>query len=216
MFERDGEGPRYFGVYPALVTKMYGDQKGRVEVKFPWLGADGDAVRALATLCTPYADDDQGLEIWPAEGTQVIVAFEAGNLYRPYIIGSCWNGKEKFPETAAQANNKRVLKTREGSLLEFDDSQNQAKVTLKLKTGSELVLDDSASTVTLKHKGGSSITFESSGNITITTSGTLTVNASAIQLNCPSSTSTGAVTCTTFTATSVTSPLYSQGAGNIW
>lgn len=215
-FERDGEGPRYFGVYPAIVTKIHDDPKGRIELKFPWLGEDGKDVRALATLCTPYADDDQGIEIIPAVDTQVVVAFEAGNLYRPYIIGACWNGREQFPETAAEPNNKRLWKTRAGSLLEFDDTEGSPKVTLSLSSGSELVLDDAASTVTLRHKGGSSVTFESSGNITITTTGTLTINASAIQINCPSTTSTGSVTCMGVTTTSVTSPLYSQGAGNIW
>jgi uncharacterized protein involved in type VI secretion and phage assembly len=212
----DGEGPRYFGVYPAIVTKIHGDPLGRIELEFPWLGESGKDVRALATLCAPYAEDGQGFEMIPSVDTQVLVAFEAGNLYRPYIIGACWNRKEKFPETAAQPNNKRLIKTRSGSLLEFDDTQGSAKVTLKLASGSQLELDDAASTVTLRHKGGSSITFESSGNITITSTGTLTINAGSIQVNCPSTTSTGSVTCTTFTCTSCTSPLYSQGAGNIW
>lgn len=215
-FERDGEGPRYYGVYPAIVTKMHGDDKGRVELKFPWLGEDGNSVRALATLCMPYADDDQGLQIMPAVDSQVLVAFEAGNLYRPYVIGACWNGRERFPVTPAESNDKRVLKSREGSLLEFDDARGAAKITLTLKSGSKLELDDAASTVTLRHKTGSSVTFESSGNITITTTGTLTINAANIQINCPATNSTGAVTCTALTATSVTSPLYSPGAGNVW
>src|SRR5574337_913216 len=122
-FRPDGEVRRYFGVYPAIVTSIVrdSDNLGRIEVKFPWLGSDGADVRALATLCTPYADDDQGFEMIPAVDTQVVVAFEAGDLRRPYVIGACWNGSESLPEPPAQPNDKRLIRTRAGSLLEFDD-----------------------------------------------------------------------------------------------
>ena len=61
----DGAAPGYFGVYPAMVTDLVDpDSLGRIEVRFPFLGADGDRdVRAWATLCTPYADANAGLQI---------------------------------------------------------------------------------------------------------------------------------------------------------
>ena len=128
-FRPDGDAPRYYGVYPAIVTDITrdSDSLGRIELKFPWLGGDGNDVRSLATLCTPYADDDQGFEMIPAKDSQVVVAFEAGVLTRPYIIGACWNGKEKLPQNPEAANNKRLIKTREGSLLEFDDTDGAAE-----------------------------------------------------------------------------------------
>src|ERR1700750_2739925 len=117
QFHPDGEALRYFGVYPAIVTDIVDSENlGRIEVKFPWLGDDGNTVRAWATLLTPYADDDQGFEMLPSVDTQVVVAFEAGQLWRPYIVGSAWNGKEKLPEDPAVPNNKRLIKTRSGSL----------------------------------------------------------------------------------------------------
>jgi len=47
----DGSAPGYFGVYPAVVTKLVDpDRLGRIEVRFPWLGTTGDRdVRAWAT-----------------------------------------------------------------------------------------------------------------------------------------------------------------------
>src|SRR5687767_13143733 len=99
-FRPDGDARRHFGVYPAIVTDIVDpDALGRIRVKFPWLGSDGEAVRAWATLLTPYADGDQGFEMLPAVDTQVVVAFEAGNLRRPYIVGAAWNGQETLPET---------------------------------------------------------------------------------------------------------------------
>jgi len=219
-FRPDGGGPRYFGVYPAIVTSIVKDDEnlGRIEVKFPWLGKDGQKVRALATLCTPYADDDQGFEILPAVDSQVVVAFEAGDLQRPYIIGSCWNGKEKQPQKPEVANNKRLIKTRAKTLLEFDDTQGKAKVTLSMEDGSghSFVLEQSPPTITLNHKNGSFIKIESSGNITIFAQGTLLLHASSVTVDSPSTTHSGSITCMAHTATSVTSPLYSQGAGQIW
>ncbi len=104
------------------------DSLGRIEVRFPFLGSDGDRdVRAWATLCTPYADDNQGLAILPEVGSQVVVAFEAGNLRRPYIVGCAWNGTTTLPHDPEQANNIRLLRTRADSRLEFDDSAGAAE-----------------------------------------------------------------------------------------
>jgi len=213
----DGAGPRYFGVYPAIVSSLTkdDDQLGRVEVKFPFLGEAGKDVRALATLCSPYADDGQGFEVLPEVDSQVVVAFEAGDLRRPYIIGACWNGKEKLPVKPEAANNRRLIRTRAGSVLEFDDTDGSVKVTLGTKSKHTIELKDSPPTVTIKHSGGPSITLSASG-ITIDAQKTLTIKASSVMVQAPSTTHTGSVTCTALTATSVTSPLYSQGAGNIW
>jgi uncharacterized protein involved in type VI secretion and phage assembly len=217
-FQPDGDAPRYFGIYPAIVTEIVDPENlGRIQVKFPWLGGDGGLVRAWATLLTLYADNDQGFQILPAVETQVAVAFEAGNLRRPYIVGAAWNGKEAMPDSPDAANNKRLIKTRAGSLLEFDDTDGAAKVTLSMKSGHKLVLDDSGQEVMLLHSNGCVVQFEGSGDVTISALASLTINAPAgLTVNAPSSTFTGAVTCQPLTATSITSPLYSQGAGNVW
>lgn len=214
----DGDAPRYFGVFPAVVTDVVDPRRlGRIEVRFPFLGGAGDTVRAWATLLTPYADDDQGLMILPEVGSQVAVGFEAGVLERPYILGAAWNGKAATPRTPAAANDLRVLKTRAGSVLEFDDAGGGAKVTLTLKSGLRLVLDDAASEVRLEHANGCSLTFDAAGAVTLTAAAGVTINAPAgLTVNAPTATFSGAVTCQPLTATSVTSPLYSQGAGNVW
>lgn len=214
----DGGAPRYFGVFPAIVTDIVDPNTlGRIQVSFPWLGSDGDSVRAWATLLTPYADDDQGFEVLPAVDTQVVVAFEAGDIQRPYILGSAWNGKESMPEAPAAANNKRLIKSRAGSLLEFDDTDGSAKVTVSMKSGHKLVLDDSAQEVKLEHSNGCVIKFDSSGNVTITALSMMTLNApSGLTVNAPTSTFSGSITCQPLTATAITSPVYSPGAGNVW
>jgi uncharacterized protein involved in type VI secretion and phage assembly len=174
-------------------------------------------VRAWATLCTPYADDDQGIQILPSVQTQVMVAFEAGILSRPYIVGSCWNGLEDLPDAPAKANNKRLWKSRAKSLLEFDDTEGAARVTLSMESGHKLVLDDSTQEVKLMHSGGSIITFNAAGQIQIQANATVEITASALNVHCPTSTFDGLINCTTLIASSsVVSPSYTPGAGNIW
>ena len=217
-FHPDGGSQPFFGLYPAIVTNIVDEKNlGRIQVKFPSLGKDGDQVRAWATLLTPYADDNQGFEVLPAVETQVVVACEAGSGRRCYILGSAWNGKEKLPEAPAEPNNKRLMRTRSGSLLEFDDTEGGAKVTVSMKSGHKLVLDDGASEVTLAHMNGCQVKFDGAGNVTITATSAVTINApSGLTVNAPSATFSGSVTCMPLTAASVTSPIYSPGAGNVW
>jgi uncharacterized protein involved in type VI secretion and phage assembly len=214
----DGDAPRYFGLYPAIVTDIVDPKSlGRIQVKFPWLGSDGSDVRAWATLITPYADDDQGFEMLPSVDTQVVVAFEAGELQRAYIVGACWNGAESLPESPAQPNNKRLIKSRAKSLLEFDDTQGASKVTVSMQSGHKLVLDDSAQQVELTHANGCTVTMNAAGQVQITANSTVEITASAVNVHAAAANFDGIINCTTVICSAgVVSPSYTPGAGNIW
>jgi uncharacterized protein involved in type VI secretion and phage assembly len=212
----DGSAPGYFGLYPAFVTNLVDSANlGRVEVSLPWLGTDGNRdVRAWATLCSPYADDNQGLEILPEVGSQVLVAFEAGNMRRPYIIGAAWNGKESLPDTPDSANNLRVWQSRSGSRLEFDDS-TPPKVSVTMKSGHKVVLDDSAQQITITHAMGCSITLTATA-IQINANVSVDVTAPMVNVNAAMSTFSGVVEAQTVIADSfVISPAYTPGVGNL-
>jgi uncharacterized protein involved in type VI secretion and phage assembly len=214
----DGSAPGYFGVYPALVTDLVDpDGLGRVQVRFPWLGTDGDRdVRSWATVCSPYADDDQGLEILPEVGSQVVVAFEAGNLRRPYVLGAAWHGKEKLPQRPESTNNIRVLKTRAKSKLEFDDTAGAPKITLTTNGGHRVVLDDGGRELTIQHSGGSLISINAAGVIRIQSTLSVDVTASMVNVTSPMSTFSGIVKCSTVIADAfVVSPAYTPGVGNL-
>jgi len=214
----DGDARRHFGVFPAIVTDIVDPQSlGRIQVSFPWLGADGDSVRAWATLLAPYADDDQGFQVLPAVDTQVVVAFEAGDLRRPYIVGSAWNGREAMPEAPAASNNKRLIKSRAGSLLEFDDTDGASKVTLSMRSGHKVVLDDSAQEVVVQHANGCTIRMNVAGQIEIQANATVEITAAALNVHAAIATFDGLIQCNTLIASaSVVSPAYTPGAGNIW
>ena len=216
--QRDGEGPRWFGLYPAIVSDLVDpDAKGRIKVTIPMFGGAGSGVSAWATLLAPYADKDQGFEVLPEVDSQVVIAFEAGDPVRPYIVGACWNGKRALPEAAASANNLRTWKTRSGSMLQFDDTQGAAKVTISMQSGHKLVLDDSAQEITLQHSNGCKININIAGQVTVTANATVEINASAVNVHAPTVMCDGIVQCTTLIASAgVVSPSYTPGAGNVW
>jgi uncharacterized protein involved in type VI secretion and phage assembly len=211
-------GSSFFGLYPAIVTDLVDSERlSRIEVSFPWLGDDAADVRAWATLLTPYADDNQGFVALPEVGTQVVVGFEAGDLHRPYVVGSCWNGKEMMPVTPTRPNDKRLIRTREGSLLEFDDTAGAPKVTLSTRNGHRVVLDEGSRQLTVTHQDGSSVTFTAAGQVQVRANATVDITASAVNVHAPTAIFDGMVTCTNLVASvGVISPSYTPGAGNIW
>lgn len=213
----DGGGPRYYGVYPAFVTDLVDKEgRGRIQVRFPTLGTDGNNdVRAWATLCSPYADKGHGLEILPEVGSQVLVAFHAGELNHGYIIGACWNGQAKPPEEAAAANNIRVLKSRADSVLRFDDTAGAAKVTLAMKSGHTVELDDAGDQIVIKHAKGPTITLTASGEI-ILKSTTATIDVSLLTVKAATSDFAGIINCKALNASvSVSGPLVNTAVGNL-
>ncbi len=215
----DGAAPGYFGVYPAIVTDIVDRESlGRIEVRFPFLGSDGDRdVRAWATLCTPYADADSGLQILPEVGSQVVVAFEAGSLRRPYIVGCSWNGQAALPEKPADANDIRLLRSRANSRLEFDDNKSSPKITLRTRSGHEIVVDEGAGgEITIEHATGCSVRLTAT-SVEVTANVDVSVNATRVDVTAPISTFSGVVKAQTVIADSfVISPAYTPGVGNIW
>jgi len=215
---RDGSAPSYPGLYPALVTDIVDpDRLGRVQVRFPWLGTQGDRdVRAWATLCSPYADRDQGLLAFPEVGSQVVVGFEAGNLRRPYVVGAAWNGQEATPHQPDQANNTRMLRSRGDSRLVFDDTAGAPKVELTTASGHKIVLDDGGQQITVRHAAGCEVKLTPTA-VQVTANVSVDVTAAMVNVNAPISTFSGIVKANTLIAEStVVSPAYTPGAGNLW
>lgn len=206
------------GLYPAIVTDLVDPARlGRIQVSLPGLGHVGDSFRIWATLLTPYADDNQGFEALPEVGTQVLVGFEAGTEHRVYIVGSCWNGRESMPVDPTRPNDKRVIRSRSGAVLEFDDSAGAAKLTVRTSSGHTLVLDEGAQEVRLQHANSFGLTLSASGGVQLTANADMTITAPAgLTVTAPTAVFSGVVQCQTLATTSVVSAAYTPGAGNIW
>ena len=131
------------GVAAGIVTNNRdAEGLGRVKVKFPWLSDsnESDWIR-IATL---MAGSTRGTFFIPEVGDEVLVAFEHGDINRPYVIGAVWNGVDKPPETNSDGQNDlRKIRSRSGHELIFNDNATSGKVEIHTQGGHRIVLDDS-------------------------------------------------------------------------
>ena len=109
------------GVALAIVVDNKDDSgSGRVRVRLE--GQTGETL--WARVATPMTGAGRGVYFIPEAGDEVLVAFERGDLRRPYVIGSLWNSKDRPPATNADGlNDLRLIRTRKGHQLTFDDGE---------------------------------------------------------------------------------------------
>ena len=82
----------------------------------------------------------------PEPNDEVLVAFEQGDITRPYIVGALWNGEDKPPESNTDGqNNVRMIKSRSGHSVRFDDSAGAEKIEIIDKSGENSVTIDTLS-----------------------------------------------------------------------
>lgn len=141
---------RIYGVVVGVVTNNQDpDGMGRVKVRFPWLSPDHES--GWARVVAPMAGNDRGFYTLPELEDEVLVAFEHGQVERPYVLGALWNGKDKPPANNDDGdNNIRVFKSRSGHVIRLDDTDGAEKIEIVNADGKEsLVLDTAKNTITL-------------------------------------------------------------------
>jgi uncharacterized protein involved in type VI secretion and phage assembly len=217
---------RWYGLFPATVAKLEGDpeKRQRIKVFLDWLPhpQDEDPVAAWATVVTPYADADQGLRFLPEIGSAVVVGFQAGYPDRPYVLGATWTGVAAMPEAPTDANDLRVLTTRSGTRLEFDDTPGAVAVRLTVGDPQgpmhRLTFDDGQGTITVESASGATLTMTADGAVKIDAMSTVDISAAMVSVDADMSTFSGTVVCDTLVATGggVVAPSYTPGLGNVW
>lgn len=219
------ERQRLWGVYPALVTKIYDDTgQNRIKVKLPWAADDKGGYEVWARLAVLIAGNNRGTWFIPDPQDEVLIAFEGGDPRLPYIIGSLWNGRDASPEAMDSAGNnfKKSIRSRNGVKITLDDSDGTETLVLETPGGQKLTLQDGPGMVEIKDSSGNSVKLESAG-VTITAAskltiraGTVEVNAGMVTVNAGMSKFSGVVKSDTNITNATISTSYTPGAGNIW
>ena len=174
------------GVVVGIVTDNKDpEQMGRAKINFPWRDSNDES--NWARIATFMGGKDRGAYFLPEVGDEVLVSFEHGNIEQPYIIGALWNGQDMPPETNCDGkNNKRLIKSRSGHKIIFDDSPGKEKVEIITNAGHTIVLDDSSGgeKVEIKDKTGSnSIVIDSVQNsLSIKSQMKISVEAQMIEI----------------------------------
>ena len=131
---------------------------GRVRVKLPSLSEEHNSY--WARMVQAGAGANRGFDCLPEIDDEVLVAFEHGNIHRPYILGGVWNGKDQPPESVnhsvvadgsdAGTVRLRTLKTRVGHTFQLSEEdpnssdESASKGSKRLESGAELFGKDSA------------------------------------------------------------------------
>jgi len=179
---------QYPGVVPAVVTNADDPRNlGRVKLQFPWMSEEAESnwTRVVGAGAGPNA----GFLIVPEVGDEVLVAFEQGNFQRPYVLGGLWNGQHALPPTAAEGNEKPLVRSwhsRTGHhITVYDNADN--KIEIVTHGGQKLVLDDANQKITITSSSGMALTFDDGGGkfsidgnqVEIKASGSLKIEAGA-------------------------------------
>ena len=168
------------GVAIAFVTDNK-DHVGlcRVKVRYPWHDKPHESY--WARLAMPMAGNNRGVVLIPEVGDEVLVAFERGDVRFPYVIGALWNGKDKPPLANDDGkNDKRILKSRKGHMLQFDDGA-RGVVEMAHVDGRRVILDDDG--IRVEDGKGNQVKIESaSGAMSIQANGPLSIKATTITI----------------------------------
>lgn len=146
------------GVTVGIVAKKYSkDMPGRVCVQIP-VRDDEANVLQWARIAMPSAGKKWGTYFLPEIGDQVLLAFEEGNIDKPYVIGCVHNDSNTFLSGISDEDNQyKCIATRNGSRILFEDNKEGEgeKDKVKIETAGkscQLVLDNENKKISLTDK----------------------------------------------------------------
>lgn len=170
------EPPRIAGVVVGIVSKVEGDPDnlGRVQLTLPTLGIASNWARVASF----FTGEDYGGFFAPAEGDEVLVAFEMGDVTRPFVVGRLWNGVDRAPVPAEEAQGQKMIKTAKGLTLIFTDDPEPVQILLSDGQGNQLWINATEKSVELTAKGDMTISAEgkvaiSGAEVTVSATGKL-------------------------------------------
>lgn len=143
--EQDNEGG--YIVIGIVTDNVDPENLGRIKVKYPWMM---DEASYWARIASPMAGSARGFYFLPEVDDEVLIAFEHGDIHRPFMIGALWNGVDKPVENndVAVTGGKvvhRVIKTRKGHILMLQDTDDEEHVKITTQGGHFMILDDNKS-----------------------------------------------------------------------
>ena len=149
--KQENSNGRLMGVAIGLVTNNKDpDNLARVRLKFPWFSDDDES--EWARVVSLMAGNGRGIVFFPEVDDEVLVAFEQGDIRRPFVIGALWNGVDVMPEEFANdgENNVRFIKSRSGHLIKLDDTEGSEKVeVIDKEAKNSIVIDTAENTITI-------------------------------------------------------------------
>lgn len=150
--QAEEESGRVYEPMIAIVTDNKDPQKlGRVKVKYPNL-SDQDT-SWWAPIIMLGASKNRGWFFIPEKDDEVLILFEHGDFDRPLVVGALWNGKDKPADKNGGGNERRIIKSRQGSKITFDDDKNTLTIEDGAKIG-KIVFEADKNKITIEAMSG--------------------------------------------------------------
>ncbi|MGM5629485.1 phage baseplate assembly protein V [Apibacter raozihei] len=112
---------------------------GRVRVQFVWQQTDNEQTPWIQVI-QPHAGTGKGTYFNPEIGETVLCAFQGGNAECPIVLGTAYNGGE-IAAYYTQGNDVKVIQTRSGTKIIFNDAEGQGSILIEDPSGNTLFLD---------------------------------------------------------------------------
>lgn len=209
------------GVHIALVVDIIDPENiGRVCIALPW----APDVPVWARVATLMAGPGRGTWFMPDVDDEVLVAFEAGDAQRPFVLGSLWNGRHTPPQAmdGSGRNEKKVIRSTNGVTVTLDDAQGQERFVCETPSGQRITLHDGDGAIRIEGngaieiEGGNGASVHLDGPEIRIDGGTVKLTASFLQVEAGMARFSGVLQCDTLISNTVVSSTYTPGAGNVW
>lgn len=174
-----------YGKCRGIVTDNKDPQKrGRLKLLIPSVLADQESDWALP--CLPFGGlNQQGMFMVPEVDAQVWVEFEEGDIHRPIWVGTFWQQEGDPPDDAAKEEpTTRLLQTKSGHILQFDDEEGEEQIRLFHRADAEMLIDKNGS-ITLTDTSGAQLNMDAENNEIIiedANGNTLTMNSTGTKV----------------------------------
>lgn len=153
-FEKKQQENKILGITTGVVKENWDkkEQKhpGMVKVEF-FLGEEGKTLTDWIRVAQPYAGNGYGQYWLPEVGDEVILAFNLGDLNKPYVIGSLWNNQDKIPEkTVTEQNMVKRIKTKGGHEIIFEEEKEKERLEIHTPKNLKITLEDENNSITIQ------------------------------------------------------------------
>jgi phage protein D len=155
------------------------DDMGRIKVKLPWLSDNYES--DWCRVCQLGAGPDSGAVWLPEVHDEVLLAFEFGDVRRPFVVGSLYNGQDKpsLGDDLFDAGKvaRRGFVSRAGHrFVFFDDSSNLGVAILSADSSCRVALNQTSGEIHIHCSGQVTIDTDN-GDVTINSGGSVSVQA---------------------------------------
>lgn len=153
-----------YGKYRGIVIDNKDPEKrGRLKLRVPTVL--DKQVTNWALPCMPYGGaNQQGMFMIPEVDALVWVEFEEGDINCPIWVGTFWQHEGETPEDATREEpTTRLLQTRSGHILQFDDADGEERIRLQHSTEANMVIDPDG-TISLTDASGATLLMDAENN----------------------------------------------------